>query len=233
MGVAAGGRYRRCTRPRLRISMRRSGRTRPAGLSERPTLRQRFRRRTNRKMWVPLTERRFGEPDSATFGQTFTVAGAGTGLGRFSFHFDDFIGPDGVDLAACIHARERTKATGPQRFASGPLSSTGNGAGGMEVVPIDAGGVQRVSGQRFVAFYSASLFFDGIEGSSVGEWSRGMPKPEGTPSKRTTARISLRSPATRGSAATAASAAQTPSLRAFPPRGLCPCPAPWRCRASD
>ena len=113
----------------------------------------------------------FGEPDTATYGQTFTATAGSTQLNSFTFRFNDF-DPATVDFAAYVYAWDGSKAAGPQLFASGQLTSTNNGgADGYEVFGVNTGGIQLTAGQQYVAFFSASLFFDGSAGGSVWELS--------------------------------------------------------------
>lgn len=114
----------------------------------------------------------FGEPDTASYGQTFTVTGADTQLDSFSFRFDDYLNPDTVDFAAYVFAWDGSKASGPQLFASGGLSSSNNGGSdGFEEFVFNTGGLVLSSGMKYVAFLSASNFFDGSSGSSLWELS--------------------------------------------------------------
>ncbi|HAG80980.1 MAG TPA: PEP-CTERM sorting domain-containing protein [Cyanobacteria bacterium UBA12227] len=103
----------------------------------------------------------FGEPDTATYGQTFTV-GSDNILNDFTFFLNDFSDPDAIDFAAYVMAWDGTKATGSILYQSGPQSTTG--ASGMEQFTFNTGGISLTSGQKYVAFLSASNFFDGIDG---------------------------------------------------------------------
>jgi hypothetical protein len=111
----------------------------------------------------------FGEPDTSTFGQTFTVVGPNTELGDVSFFMDDYhdiINPDFIDFAIYVAAWDGLKATGPVIFQSAPLTTTNNGgAGGNEKFTVNVG-VQLTAGQKYVAFANTSGFFDGIPGIS-------------------------------------------------------------------
>jgi hypothetical protein len=112
----------------------------------------------------------FGEVNTATYGQTFTMTGTDTVLDNFSFRFDDFLNPDTVDFAAYVYAWDGTKATGTQLYASGKVTSSNNGGnGGMELFSFNTGGIELQSGVKYVAFLSASNFFDGIGGTS--QWN--------------------------------------------------------------
>ena len=109
----------------------------------------------------------FGESNTATYGQTFTVVAGATQLNSFAFRFDDAMNPDAVDFAAYVYAWNGSRAVGPQLFASSGKTSTNNGgAGGWELFTINTGALQLTAGQKYVAFFSASQFFDGIQGTS-------------------------------------------------------------------
>lgn len=117
----------------------------------------------------------FGETATATVGQTFTVTGTETQLDRFAFRFDDYAASNtAVDFAAYVYSWDGLKAVGSQLFASTQRSSSNNGgAGGWEVFSFDTGGVSLQTGQQYVAFLSASSFFDGISSTSTLELSNG------------------------------------------------------------
>ena len=117
----------------------------------------------------------FGEPGTATYGQTFTATGPELQLDSFMFRFDDYSSlsdQDAIDFAAYVYAWNGSMATGPQLYSSGVISSTNNGgAGGFEVFSFNTGGIQLVDGQQYVVFLSTSLFFDGLSGHSAWELS--------------------------------------------------------------
>ncbi|NQT85809.1 PEP-CTERM sorting domain-containing protein, partial [bacterium] len=105
----------------------------------------------------------FGEKTTATYGQTFTVVGPDTYLIDFTFFFDDTTtpGPVPVDFAAYVMAWGGAMATGPLLFESSPLTTTNNGgADGLEAFKIITGALELTAGQQYVAFFSASNFFD-------------------------------------------------------------------------
>jgi hypothetical protein len=109
----------------------------------------------------------FGETNTATYGQTFTVTGPETVLESFSFRFDDLLDSDFVDFAAYLYEWDGGKAIGPELYSSGMLNSTNNaGLDGMELFTFNTGGIALLSGTKYVAFLSASQFFDGQEGTS-------------------------------------------------------------------
>lgn len=109
----------------------------------------------------------FGESNTATYGQTFTVGAIETQLDSFKFFLDDSRNPDTVDFAAYVMAWNGSRATGPVLFASGPQTTTNNaGLGGFEAFNISTGGLNLTAGGQYVAFFSASNYFDGATGTS-------------------------------------------------------------------
>ena len=77
-----------------------------------------------------------------------------------------------LNLIYYRNAWDGSKATGSQLFASSQLTSTNNGgADGFEQFTINTGGLHLVSGTQYVAFFSASNFFDGLLGTSGWELS--------------------------------------------------------------
>jgi hypothetical protein len=100
-----------------------------------------------------------GEPNTATYGQTFTV-GSDNVLNDFTFWLDDR-DPAPVDFAGYLMAWDGVKATGNILYQSGKRSTAGNA--GMEPFTFNTGGTSLTSGQQYVAFLSASNFFDEID----------------------------------------------------------------------
>jgi hypothetical protein len=110
----------------------------------------------------------FGEPDTATYGQTFTADNVDVVLDGFSFWFDDYLNPDTVDFRAYVMAWDGNSGTGPILFQSGDQTSTNNGgAGGQEQFDFVTGGIALTGGQQYVAFLSVSELFDGSQGTSI------------------------------------------------------------------
>lgn len=108
----------------------------------------------------------FGEPDTATYGQTVTVPAVDNVLDSFSFWLDDLSGQT-VDFAGYVMAWDGTRATGSVLWNSTPLSTTNNGGqGGLEKFTFDTGGLSLTSGAQYVLFVSASDYFDGSVGRS-------------------------------------------------------------------
>jgi hypothetical protein len=101
----------------------------------------------------------FGEFNTATYGQTFTV-GSDNILNDFTFFLNDFDGQsDVVNFAAYVAEWDGSKATGPILYESIPQSTTN--APGFEQFTFNTGGIGLTSGKQYVAFLSASNFFDG------------------------------------------------------------------------
>ncbi len=109
----------------------------------------------------------FGETNTATYGQTFTV-GSETSLDNFKFYLNDSVNPDFTDFEAFVMDWSGTKATGSVLYQSAALStSNNNGSGGFEEFSINTGGLSLTSGNQYVAFFSASNLFDSINGTSI------------------------------------------------------------------
>ncbi|MFN6563542.1 MAG: PEP-CTERM sorting domain-containing protein [Nostoc sp. ChiSLP01] len=107
----------------------------------------------------------FGEENTATYGQTFTV-GSDNVLNDFTFFLNDFDGQsDVVDFAAYVAEWDGFKATGPILYQSAPQSTTN--APGFEQFTFNTGGISLTSGKQYVAFLSASNFFDGTPGQAT------------------------------------------------------------------
>lgn len=105
----------------------------------------------------------FGEPNTATYGQTFTVTGTDTKLDSFSFYLNDFSDPGDIDFRAYVFGWDGNKAAGPQLFESGDLHTTGQS--GFELFNINTGGIDLTAGLEYVAFFSASKLFDTANGT--------------------------------------------------------------------
>jgi hypothetical protein len=113
----------------------------------------------------------FGETNTATYGQTFTVTGADVYLNSFTFYLNDRLDPDYVDFAAYVYAWDGNSASGSALYTSAAMSTTNNGgAGGFEAININTGGIQLTSGQQYVALFSASAYFDGAVGLADVGW---------------------------------------------------------------
>jgi len=111
----------------------------------------------------------FGEGNTATYGQTFTVIGSDTQLDSFSFFLNDFSDVDFVDFQAYVMEWDGFKATGPILFQSSSMSTTNNGgSGGFEQIIVTTGGLNLITGTKYVTFFNASNQFDGIK--STASW---------------------------------------------------------------
>src|SRR5688572_13763656 len=114
----------------------------------------------------------FGEPNAATIGQVFVVPADAFRLDRFTF-FLAYGGDDAVRnppagparFAGYVAAWDGTKASGPLLFASGERQLTTPEAGPNTFTPVsfETGGIRVTAGLTYVAFLSASGFFDGLE----------------------------------------------------------------------
>jgi PEP-CTERM motif len=105
----------------------------------------------------------FGEPNTATYGQTFVV-GSDNILNDFSFWLNDGTTP--VKFAGYVMAWGGSKATGSVLYQSGQQSTTG--AAGMEKFSFNTSGLSLTSGQKYVAFVNASNFFGGNGTATMG-----------------------------------------------------------------
>jgi len=104
----------------------------------------------------------FGEPDTATYGQTLTF-GQNVTLNSFSFLLNDEGGADVVDFRAYIADWNGTNIDNVL-WSSDPYSTTNNGgADGFEQFTFLTGGVNLLAGE-YVIFLSASTLFDGLTG---------------------------------------------------------------------
>lgn len=104
----------------------------------------------------------FGEPSYSTFGQTFVAPTGMDTLDSFAFYVNDGVGP--LAFQAFIMEWSGLRATGPILFQSGPLVTTDNGGlDGFERIQISiSGGLSLNAGTSYVAFFSTSNLFDGI-----------------------------------------------------------------------
>jgi len=101
-----------------------------------------------------------GEPNTATYGQTFTVPITDNILNSFSF----ILGPDfyggtaPMTFAGYVAQWDGSKATGPILYTSGTQTYTGPG---FTNYSFNTDNLSLTAGQQYVAFLSASNFFDG------------------------------------------------------------------------
>lgn len=102
----------------------------------------------------------FGEPDTATYGQTVTV-GADNVLDSWTFLLrQDSTDPGNFQGYVMAWDTANTRATGGVLWSSGVMSTTGTG--GFETFVFNTGGVALSSGQRYVLFVNSSNNFDGF-----------------------------------------------------------------------
>ena len=104
----------------------------------------------------------FGEPTTATYGQTFTVTGTETVLDSFSMWLYNRATTGTVDFAGYIGTWDGAKM-GSLLYYSSQQTIMPN-TGSTEFF-FTTSGLQLVSGQEYVAFLSASKYFDGTTGT--------------------------------------------------------------------
>jgi hypothetical protein len=97
----------------------------------------------------------FGQPNTATFGQTLTVPGGDTVLDGFSFLLQQN-SASAIQFAGYVMAWDGSKATGPILYQSGPQATTQWNV--FEQFNFATGGLNLAAGQQYVAFISASDF---------------------------------------------------------------------------
>ncbi len=118
----------------------------------------------------------FGEPDTATYGQTITAPAYDNILESFSFWLNDEYPsvPDPVEFAAYVMAWNIDRATGPVLWQSVMQTTTNNGgADGLEEFAFNTGGLALIPGNQYVLFLSASNFIDtGIKGTAGSVFGR-------------------------------------------------------------
>ncbi len=109
----------------------------------------------------------FGEPNTATYGQTFTLnSGDDTVLDSVTFYLNDYSNyADNVDFAFYLYEWTGTNITGEALYTSSMYSTSG--ADGFESFTVDTGGVSLETDTEYVWFICASNFFDGIFGRSM------------------------------------------------------------------
>ncbi len=115
----------------------------------------------------------FGEAETATYGQTFSVSTTSS-MNGFTFYLDDALDPGVIDFQAYVYSWDDSlnQIAGSSLFASSAMSTTNNGgADGFEEFAINTGGITLSAGQ-YVAFFTASNLFDAISGT--GKWALRM-----------------------------------------------------------
>ena len=106
--------------------------------------------------WSP-----FGNPDTSTYGQTFTV-GADNVLDSFSL-FLTGAASNPVGFKAYVYGWDGSKATGPQLFASSLQSFSGSLSNNPTEFVFSTGGLGLITGAQYVAFLFAD--FSGSRGT--------------------------------------------------------------------
>ena len=101
----------------------------------------------------------FGEPNAATVGQTF-IAPPNARLDRFTFYLF-YVEGGPARFSGHVGNWDGAKVTGPLLYTSGERQLTTP----LTPIPVtfETGGVPVTPGRRYVAFLSASNFFDGLE----------------------------------------------------------------------
>jgi hypothetical protein len=108
----------------------------------------------------------FGEAETATYGQTFSLSTTAR-MNSFTFYLDDALDPAAIDFQAYVFSWDDSlnKIAGSSLFTSSAMSTTNNGgADGFEEFAINTGGITLSAGQ-YVAFFTASNLFDGTSGT--------------------------------------------------------------------
>lgn len=95
-----------------------------------------------------------GNPNTATYGQTFTV-GADNTLNSFSMYLDQ-TPQNPYDFKAYIYAWDGSKATGSALYTSGIQTFSGTNYGNPQEFAFNTGNTGLVSGSQYVAFLSTS-----------------------------------------------------------------------------
>jgi hypothetical protein len=107
-----------------------------------------------------------GAMDDESFGQTITAGTTDTRLTSFSFWVEDFwpVYDSPMVLSAYVMAWAGDQATGPVLYKSERRTTTNNGGqGGFELMTFNTGGIDLTPGGSYVAFLSASEYWDNID----------------------------------------------------------------------
>ena len=97
----------------------------------------------------------WGEPDTATFGQTFTAPTGVISLSDFSFYLKDDTNGSNIPYNAYVYAWDGSEATGSALYTSA-LSSTGTLGSSFTKITTNTGAVAVTPGTQYVAFFSTS-----------------------------------------------------------------------------
>lgn len=93
----------------------------------------------------------FGEPDTATYGQTITTDAAGGVLQSFTF----YLSPLNLDFRAFVYEWDGIKAVGPALYGSA-VTNIGDGFAGFQAVTFNTGAVALGANKAYVLFFSTS-----------------------------------------------------------------------------
>lgn len=102
----------------------------------------------------------FGESNTATYGQTFTITGDNI-LNAFSLYLTDPVA-DPVDFKGYLYEWNGSRATGAALFASANQQFTGSPSATPTEFSFSTGSIALEVGKTYVAFLSASGLFDGV-----------------------------------------------------------------------
>jgi hypothetical protein len=101
----------------------------------------------------------FGEPDTSTYGQTFTV-GSDHVLNSFSL-FLDGTPTASFNFEAYVYAWNGAEATGPALYTSSLQTFSGTPSGNPQEFAFNVGAINLTSGNQYVAFLSTAGVQDG------------------------------------------------------------------------
>jgi hypothetical protein len=108
----------------------------------------------------------FGEPNTATYGQTFTVPETDNVLNSFTFLLrQDDPEPSPFQFFVMAWDPANQRAAGPVLFASVPLTTSDRAV--MKSYTILTGSLRLISGMQYVAFINCSNLFDGEEDNTA------------------------------------------------------------------
>lgn len=93
----------------------------------------------------------FGEPDSATYGQTISTDATGGVLTSFTF----YLSPLNLDFKAFVYQWDGAKAVGPALYSSA-VTNIGDSFTGFRATSFNTGGVSLAANTAYVLFFSTS-----------------------------------------------------------------------------
>ncbi len=114
--------------------------------------------------WSP-----FGETNTATYGQTFTVTGDDV-LDSFSLFLTGYV-TNSIYFKGYVYEWDGTKATGTSLFSSSTQEFTGSNYTTPTEFGFITGGITLEVGKQYVAFLSQSGLFDGNEDKAAMPYS--------------------------------------------------------------